>query len=178
MTRAGLRDVAAVLHARARALAEREQGDRDHATEELATFSIGGHTIGVPMERVTRAAALRHLTEIPSGPGYLVGLTAFEGHLVSLVDLATFLDLARQGVGDVTGALVVAWKGRELGLAAEQLHGIENVPLHTIAPLPGGVGPVQRIAQRSGAGDLLLLDVEALIENPRLGAVTRGLADG
>ena len=173
-----MRDVASILRARAQALAVRDQSELERSTEELATFSIGGHVIGVPMEHVARASALKHLTEIPGGPGYLVGLTAVEGHLVSLLDLAAFLELTRQGVGDVTGALVVSWKGRELGLAAEQLHGIEDVPKHTIAPLPGGVGPLGRIARRSSGRDLLLLDVETLIDDARLGAVTRGLADG
>jgi chemotaxis signal transduction protein len=173
-----VRDAASILRARAQALAVRDQSELERSTEELATFSIGGHAIGVPMEHVAHASALKHLTEIPGGPGYLVGLTAVEGHLVSLLDLAAFLELARQGVGDVTGALVVSWKGRELGLAAEQLHGIEDVPKHTIASLPGGVGPLARIARRTSGGDLLLLDVETLIDDPRLGAVTRGLADG
>lgn len=161
------RDVAAILRSRAEALAIREESTHT-ATEELATFAIGGHPIGVPMSRVTHAAALRHLTEIPGGPGYLVGITAVEGHLVSLLDLAQFLDLRRHGVGDVTGSLVVAWGGREIGLAAEQLHGIEDVPERCISNLPGAAGPLNRIA-RLDDREIMLLDVEILFDDPRLG---------
>jgi purine-binding chemotaxis protein CheW len=165
---ARLLDVDAVLRERARLLALRDEGDLASTTEELATFAIGGHHIGVPMARVTRAAALKHLTEIPGGPPYLVGVTAVEGHLVSLLDLASLYGLERRGVGDVTGSLVVAHGPREIGLAAEQLFGIEDVPQKTIAPLPGAVGPLTRIA-RLPDRQVLLLDVELLFDDPRLG---------
>jgi chemotaxis signal transduction protein len=162
------RDAETVLRRRAEALARREEPEAALGTEELATFSVGGHHIGVPMSRVTRAAALRHLTEIPGGPPYLIGVTAVEGHLVSLLDLASFLALERRGVSDVTGTLVVGAGGRELGLAAEQLYGIEDVPVRAVTPLERAIGPLTRIAQQKGR-DVLILDVEALFDDPRLG---------
>jgi purine-binding chemotaxis protein CheW len=162
------RDVGAILRERARILALRDASELAATTEELATFGIGGHLIGVPMVRVTRAAALKHLTEIPGGPPFLVGVTAVEGQLVSLLDLAVLLGLSRRGVGDITGSLVVSWGAREIGLAAEQLFGIEDVPVRDIAPLPGATGPLTRVA-RLPERELLLLDVETLFDDPRLG---------
>src|SRR5262249_55936505 len=69
------RSVEAILRERARILAVPAAEDENADTEELATFGVGGHVLGVPMARVTRAATLRHLSEIPSGPPYLVGMT-------------------------------------------------------------------------------------------------------
>src|SRR5690349_2893405 len=101
------RNIDAILRERARVLARPEW--EDHAdTIELAAFKIGGHTIGVPLEHVARAAELRHLTEIPGGPSHLIGVTAIDGRLVSLLDLTALYGLRGRGIGDVTGTILVA----------------------------------------------------------------------
>jgi chemotaxis signal transduction protein len=163
------RDVAAILRLRARALAQREVEER-HDIEPLATFTSGGHALGVPLACVVRASELRHLTEVPQAPAWLLGLTAVEGHLVSLLDMATFLGLPTGGVTDVRGGLVVAWGKREIGLGAEQLLGIADVSQADLHPLPGGSGALQRVARGRGphGTELLCVDVEALFDDPRL----------
>src|SRR5438874_1770521 len=83
------RAVVSILRARASALAQRQDGVAESAAVvPFAAFVIGGHGFGIPLQRVLRAAELRHLTEIPGGPGYLLGIAAIEGRLVSLLDLA------------------------------------------------------------------------------------------
>ncbi len=165
---APVRSIEAILRERARILAIPAAEDENADTEELATFGVGGHVLGVPMERVTRAATLRHLSEIPGGPPYLVGMTAIDGHLVSLLDLVQFLGLSRRGIGDITASLVIASGPREIGLAAEEILGIEDVPKRSIAALPGGTGPLLRVA-RLPQREVLLLDVDLLFADPRLG---------
>jgi purine-binding chemotaxis protein CheW len=164
-----VRDVEAILRGRAQQLAVRAQDESALTTEELATFSIGGHHIGVSMASVTHAATLTHLTEIPGGPAWLVGITTVEGQLISLLDLSALLRLSQRGVGDVTTSLVVAAGGREIGLAAEQIFGVEDVPRTAIAPLQTTNGPLTRIA-RLGERQVLVLDVVTLFSDARLGA--------
>jgi chemotaxis signal transduction protein len=163
------RDVAALLRQRARSLA-RPVTEEAADAEALATFTIGGHAIGLPLRCVVRASELRHLTELPGAPPWLLGLTAVEGHLVSLLDLALFLGLKRSGVADVRGVLVIAAGKRELGLAAEELLAIADVRGADVAPLPGGSGALGRVARGAGpqGSDLLLLDVESLFDDSRL----------
>jgi chemotaxis signal transduction protein len=161
------RDVEGMLRARARKLAMRARDESALATEELATFSVGGNQIGVSTVSVVHAAPLEHLTEIPGGPPWLEGVTTVGGRLVSLLDLAALLGLSCSGVGDVTTNLVVGWGAREIGLAAEHLFGIEDVPRNAIAPLPNADGPLTRIANLSNR-QLLLLDVPTLFGDPRL----------
>jgi len=161
------REVAEVLRERARALAAVDDGARAIEIEELAVFSTGGNRLAVPLARVKRAARLTHLTEIPAAPPYLIGVTAVEGHLVSLLDVAAFLGLPKSGLADVAAAVVVAHGAREIGLAAERLHGIEDVPASEVSRLPGARGPLDRIARLEGES-LPVLDVEALFADPRL----------
>jgi purine-binding chemotaxis protein CheW len=161
------RDVADILRERAEALAHRDESAVQGATASLASFSIGGHSIAVPVAHVTRASALRHLTEIPGGPPYLMGVTSVDGHLVSLLDLAAFLGLPKRGLHDVVAVLVVVAGAREIGLAADQLHGIEDLPERAITVLPGQSGPLGRVVM-GVARELLVLDVEQLFDDPRL----------
>ena len=164
------RDITTLLRERARALARPEEEEALDA-EALATFTVGGHARGVPLDRVVRASDLRHLTEIPDGPPWLLGLTAVEGHLVTLLDLARFLGLPRSGVSDVRGSLVVSSGKREIGLVAEQLLGIADLPASSLMALPDSGGPLRRVARGQGphGTDLLVLDVDALFDDPRLG---------
>ena len=82
-------------------------------------------------------------------------------------------DLGRQGVGDVTASLIVGAGGREIGLAAEQLFGIEDVLESSIVPMPAGTGPLRQMAQL-GTRQLLIIDVEALLADPLLGGASDG----
>ena len=160
------RDLDAILRERARVLARPEW--EDHAdTVELAAFKIGGHTIGVPLEHVSRAADLRHLTEIPGGPPHLIGVTAVDGRLVSLLDLTALYGLRGRGIGDVTGTILVQHGRREIALAAEQLIGIEDVQPDAIKAVPGAENPLSRIATLP-QHSMLVLDVEALFADARL----------
>lgn len=162
------RDVEAILRKRAEVLARRHDSE-DRATEEMAAFSITGMAIAVPLAQVTHAAPLMHVTDIPGAPPWLVGLTAVDGTLVSLLHLPLFYGFDRLGVSDITATLVVAAGGREIGLATDQLLGIEDVPLDSIVTMPVAMGAITRVARDARGRDLLLLDVHLLFSDGRLG---------
>jgi purine-binding chemotaxis protein CheW len=150
----------------------RAHDEQTRPTVALASFHISGKLIAVPLTSVTRAAALRHLTDVPGGPSWVVGLIAVDGHLLSLLHLGLFLGLPDHGVRDLRGILVVASGGREIGLAAEQLLGIEDVPEAQIEAQLGAASALNRIArvpQGARVRELLVLDVDELFNDPRLG---------
>ncbi len=173
-----------ILRDRANVLAARDDSE-GRETDELATFSINGYVIGVPLGQVSHAATLQHLTEIPGGPPWLVGLTTVESGLVSLLHLPIFVGLPQHGISDLVATLVVTNGEREIGLATDQLLGIEDVPRQDISTMPAPIGAITRVAHvqlRTTAGkpslsqkarELLLLDVVALFADPRLGRERR-----
>ena len=173
-----------ILRDRANVLAARDDSE-GRETEELATFSINGYTIGVPLAQVSHAATLQHITEIPGGPPWLVGLTTVESGLVSLLHLPIFVGLQRRGITDLVATLVAINGEREIGLAADQLLGIEDVPRQDISTMPAPIGAITRVAHcllrtsnkpsltGAKARELLLLDVAALFADPRLGRERR-----
>ena len=166
-----------ILRGRAERLARAEGESEVAAIEPLVAWNASGHTFGVRLEHVVYAGRLRHLTPLPGGSPYLLGITMLAGHLVSVLDVAAFLELRQQGLGDVTCCLVVQSGGREIGLAAEQLIGIEDVPTQRIAALgTGGAPAASSIITRAAFLDrfrILLIDLERLIGDPRLGKRAR-----
>jgi chemotaxis signal transduction protein len=147
----GVRDVTALLRERARALALPEAGAEDEQREALATFSIAGQAIGVALERVSRAAELRQATPVPGAAAWLLGVISVEGQILSLVDVATLLDVGRRERGAITGALVVHDGARLLALAAEQLLGIRDVPAASITRFVGEAGPLPAMVAAEGS---------------------------
>lgn len=168
-----------ILRGRAERLARAEGETEVAAIEPLVAWNASGHCFGVRLEHVVYAGRLRHLTPLPGGSPYLLGITVLAGHLVSVLDVAAFLELRQQGLGDVTCCLVVQSGGREIGLAAEQLIGIEDVPMGRISAV-GNPGP-SAIISRAAFLDrfrILMIDLERLISDPRLGKPRGGHVEG
>lgn|GEM_PF-2957842 len=164
-----------VLRDRAAVLAARDDSE-GRETEELATFCIDGYIIGVPVGQVTQAATLSHITEIPGGPPWLIGLTTVESGLVSLLHLPIFVGLPRRGITDLVATLVASNGERSIGLGTDQLLGIEDVLQKDISTMPAPIGAITRVATTTRNGkprELLLLDVNALFSDPRLGRERR-----
>lgn len=163
------RNLDEILRERARRLAEAEGELELAATEPFVAFAVSGQTFGVPLRRVVYAGRLRHLTPLPGGSSYLLGITVLAGHLVSVLDVAAFLGLRHQGVGDVNCCIVVQSGGRELGIAAEQLIGIEEIPTQRIANI-SAAGSTEAVTRAAFLDRLrmLLIDLERLITDSRL----------
>jgi chemotaxis signal transduction protein len=163
------RDANLILRERAVRLALAEGESEVSATEPYVAFMVSGHCFGVPLKSVLYAGRLRHLTPLPGGAPYLLGITVLAGHLVSVLDIAGFLSLRQQGLGDVTCCLVVQAGERELGLCAEQLIGIEDVPVSRIMSIAASSSTL--VLSRAAFLDrfrLLILDLDRLIADPRL----------
>jgi chemotaxis signal transduction protein len=160
------REVLRILRDRAQALARIVEPESPGPTHALASFSVGGHVLAVLVQHLGRVATLRSLTEIPAAPEWMVGISSVEGHVVSLLDPIKLLGLPRRGVGDLTMVVVVAAQGREVGLLAEQLHGIDDVLDRDVVTLPSG-GVLSRLARHQGS-ELLIVDVPTLLADPRL----------
>ncbi len=159
-------DLLLILKDRARRLASTEENPQTAPTEPYVAFLASGQCFGVPLNHVIYAGRLRHLTPLPGGSPYLLGITVLAGHLVSVLDVAAFLNLRNKGLGDVTCCLVVQWEDREIGLSAEQLIGIEDVPIEKISPIGPSAGATR--AALLGRLHMLILDLDRLLGDARL----------
>ena len=161
------RDVLALLRARAQklALVESEAHAVDH--EQHVAFTLGGHALAVPLGAVLYAGRLRHLTVVPGADASLLGVTALSGHVVTVLDVAALLQLPRSGLRDLGACLVVQIGARKLGLAADQLLGIEDIPGDCIRSFAAGGAELPRVATLRER-QVLLVSLPALLRDPRL----------
>jgi purine-binding chemotaxis protein CheW len=164
------REIEQILRQRATAMATRDRHDEVVQTEAVVTFVLAGYCLGVPLARVAHVGTINQLSEIPGAPEYLVGAIVSRGRVVSLLDLALFLPLKRLGGGDVTAAITIAHEGRELGLAAEQLIGVEDIASDIIVGAGGFPPPIPRLAPLRNR-DVLLLDTGLLLQDRRIAQV-------
>lgn len=163
----GTDEISRLLSERAAQLARRELDDNQATLLPHVAFQAAGQQFAVPLRYVVHASRLRHLTPIPGGPPYLLGICALAGHLVSVLDVAAFLDLRQRGLSDVACCLVVSLQGRELGLCAERLLGIEDIPAGQLAPWLSGSVMISHVATLPKL-QLLILDLPQLLSDPRL----------
>ncbi|HMU41299.1 MAG TPA: chemotaxis protein CheW [Pseudomonadota bacterium] len=167
MSEGGTQDLTRLLKERAALLARRDTAQNQAILLPHVAFQSAGELFAVPLHFVVHASRLRHLTPIPGGPPYLIGVCALGGHLVTVLDVATFLDLRQRGLDDVTCCLVVSERGRELGLCAERLLGIEDIPPTACQAWSCGHAAVTQVATVLGKR-FLILDLPQLLADPRL----------
>lgn len=153
-------DVAAVLEARAHALARPadDAAARQHGVLHLVV-RVGPHRIAVPASKARQCSPPQPVATLPaSGGGKLLGLVPTSAGVVAVADLADLLD--------VTAAIPIAQRpmvvvdngGEGLALLVDELEALADIEIasvtnHTGALTVAGPQPGTRV-----------LDVDALLE--------------
>jgi purine-binding chemotaxis protein CheW len=163
--------VTEILQQRADELARRSDAGQGAVSEmrSVLVFAVAGERYGVDAQHASEVLRLEALTPIPRAAPLVAGVTNRRGQLVLLVDLYQAIGVTRVGVADMTRVVIVGPAGRELGLLVESVEGITELPARATTPSLRGGSFVEGIA----GGDLVLLDVPALLSDPRLAARSR-----
>ena len=66
-------------------------------SEQLATFTLCGHTYGVPVSRVQEVLKGQLSTPVPLAPDAVAGLMNLRGEVVLVIDLRARLSLPERG---------------------------------------------------------------------------------
>lgn len=126
-----------VLGARARALAESRQEERQEALSVLA-FQVGGERYAVRIETVDHVLEARGLASLPGAPRHVLGALVSRSRVVPVLDLRQLLGLEGGGMSDL-GKVVVVEQGEEcFGLAAELVEGRKELPKAELSQPPPG----------------------------------------
>lgn len=138
---------------------------------QLALFRAGGARLAVPAERTWRFVRLTRTVPIPLSPPSVIGVANANGKLVTVLDVALMLGLQAAGEQGRHDCLVVHFDGDLVGLAADALDGVVEVPREQLRGA-GGDGRGNTLGTCDHAGQLVtVLDVDRLIQ-----AVEAGLS--
>lgn len=156
-----------LLQARARALAKPLAPERSRDQLQLLAFSLGGERYGVELRYVVQVFRLRSLSLLPGAAAPTLGVTAWRGELLPVLDLRQILGLSARGLDELGFAIVLGDERAPLAVLADSVSGILAADPEQVIPPPAGVA-ARRDFVRGVTGDaLLVLDAQRLLETQR-----------
>lgn len=152
-----------VLATRARALARPPAREVVRDRLQLLTFSLGGEHYAIELWHVVEVFRLRSLSLLPHAAAPTLGLTAWRGQLLPVLDLRQMLGLPARGLDDLGFAIVLGEERAPIAVLADALNDVFSTARDGVRPAPEGVA-VHRDYVRGVTEDArLVLDAERLL---------------
>lgn len=104
------------------------------AGAQAVAFRLGGELHGCDIRLVEEVVTKRAVHPLPDVPGHVLGMLLLRGEMVPVLDVAAALGLAR-GPG-APSILVIGMGDARIGVAAESVHEVLDVPSDAIRPAP------------------------------------------
>lgn len=160
-----------ILEARADALAQAANREAGPAAEsvEVLTFFLGIETYAIDVAHARSARLLDQLTPVPCAPDFVAGVVNMQGSILSLLDISKFLGIRREGITDLMQIIVVEAAGLKIGILANQVGEVTQIPLADLQEPPATVnGLSARYIKGVTLEGLILLDLEAILGDERI----------
>jgi purine-binding chemotaxis protein CheW len=162
-------DIAAVLQARAQALARRAEPAESGQTLEVLEFRLASERYAMETRYVRAVHPLRNLSPLPCTPAFVTGVVNLRGHIVPVLDLKKFFGLPEQGLTDLHRVILVGDGDFEFGLLADVDVGMRAIPADRIQPAPVTLDGVGADYLKGVMPDgLVLLDMATILADPRI----------
>lgn len=134
----------------------------------VMSFSLGDAVFGIDARQIQEVAKVGGITSVHHAPADVVGIRNLRGHIVTVMDLRTRLELGRVAEGPETRILIVEGQGEPIGLLVDRVADTANVNTADIQPAPanvhGGQGRNVRGVCRCGGRLVALLDLAKVLE--------------
>jgi purine-binding chemotaxis protein CheW len=164
--RAGLVERAAiegVLAERARLLARRPEVVSAVPMAQLLAFAAGNERYALDVTYVYRLERCARITPLPGAARQFTGIVNVHGQIVPLVDLGVLL--GTPPCLDPTFAIILGDARAEIGIVAQALIEMREIPLDTLASSTPAPRPLVRHITADG---IAVIDGAAMIADPRL----------
>src|SRR3989304_1608912 len=141
---------------------------------QVATVRLGQEVYGLDVHYVRDVALARRITHVPRVPAWVVGVINQRGHILSVIDLQSYLGLMREAQATRPYLVNVETAGMEVALLVEEVLAVETLPTRQIHPLtatPSGYhaeyirGVAERREANGGSGILIVLDLPPMLSD-------------
>ncbi|QVL30882.1 chemotaxis protein CheW [Telmatocola sphagniphila] len=138
-------------------------------TSQHIVFSIHNSDFALPMSVVREVGRAPHTTPVPNVPDWLVGLANIRGEIVSVVDLAGFLQINSSGDTAEKRILVVRSQQSSVqtALIVDRIRGLRNLNEQTLQPMEIA-SPFVRGRVESQGLEISLLQTEEMLNSPQM----------
>jgi len=159
-----------ILRSRAKRLSQEiESKGRDEEYFEILEFLLAHETYAIETSFIREVYPMMELTPLPCTPAFVSGLINIRGLILTVIDMKKFFDLPEKGITNLNKVIVVRKETLELGILADEIIGIRNIPLNELKPPLSTMTGIYADYLKGVTGErLIVLDMERLLTDRRL----------
>jgi len=161
------KDTAEVLRRRADWLARTVGNEQARKLAfEVAIVRVGNEQFGLPTGALREIVAIPPIAPLPGLPAYLLGIAQIRGTILSVLDLAKYLNVDK--CGEWSELVVIEDTQGALGVLVEQVIGFRTVYTDQLAESFSSLGGGGRPDQAMTTDVVAVLDLRSLLASDRL----------
>jgi purine-binding chemotaxis protein CheW len=159
-----------ILRSRAKMLAQKiEARGAETGYFEVLEFLLAHETYAIETSFVREVYPLTELTPLPSTPAFVFGLINVKGQVLTVMDMKKFFDLPEKGITNLNKVIVVRKDAMELGILADEIIGICNIPVKELQPPLSTMTGIHAEYLKGVTGErIIILDMERFLTDRRL----------
>jgi len=124
-----------ILKARAKTLAQEPKEHKEKSGYiEVVEFLLAYEKYCIESSFISEIYSLKELTILPCVPNFVLGLINIHGRILSVIDIKKFFNLPEKGLTDLNKVIVVNTDEMELGILADVVFGVQEIPIKEIQP--------------------------------------------
>ena len=124
-----------VLRSRAKKLSQEiESKGTGEEYFEVLEFLLAQETYAIETNFVREVYPMTELTPLPCTPVFVFGLINVRGQILTVIDMKKLFDLPEKGITNLNKVIVVRKDAMELGILADEIIGIRNIPVSELQP--------------------------------------------
>jgi len=158
-----------ILEERARRWARAPATEASANQTPIVVFRVAGQRCGVEPQQVREVLRGCVPTPLPGARPHISGVIHHRGDVLAVLDLAAWVMAGPAPARDPKAPIVVVEVGgRVFGILADSIPEVEAADVKPAAPPATGAGTLPATIRRGGRGVLMVLDLEALADDPRI----------
>jgi len=161
-TKAPLEEMREILKARARTLAVPLDRERE-ATEDVVLFELSSETYALDARYVWEVFRLTALSALPGAQPPVLGLAAWRGNLLTILDLRQVLGVPVRDLTDLSSVIVLGEERPAFGILADAVGRIAAVRREDVREPPEGVAARRKYVKGITGDAIIVLAGEILL---------------
>lgn len=109
------------------------------SVQQLATFRVGEHILGVDVELVQEVFRVQKITRVPLAAGAIGGLINLRGQVITAIDLRTRLGLPPRDADEMPATVIVRRETGPVSLLVDAVSAVTDVTGAKYEPAPGTI---------------------------------------
>jgi len=134
----------------------------------VISFNLGAAVFGIDARQIQEVSRVGAITRVHHAPEDVIGIRNLRGHIITVIDLRTRLQLGRVETTPASRVLIVEGQGEPIGLLVDEVADTINVNPADLQPAPANVNGVQsrnlRGVCRHGRSLVALLDLATVLQ--------------